>query len=69
MPPHRFALGEHVTYEPAALDQSSARGSYVITRVLPGDDFGRTYRARSARDGVERVFREAQLQPGAKPPG
>jgi hypothetical protein len=50
MPPHKFAIGQDVP-----------PGTYTITRTLPGDDLDRTYRARSARDGHERVFREQQI--------
>ncbi len=64
MSPHRFAVGETVEFQPEPSDHNIPRGRHVITRALPGDDFGRTYRARSDQDGVERVFREAQLRAG-----
>ena len=65
--PHKFAIGQDVLFLPTAFDDNTPRGSYVITRILPGDDFDRTYRARSAADGRERVFREPQLR--AESPG
>lgn len=60
--PHKFSIGQTVVFLPTAFDHNTPRGGYVITRTLPGDDFDRTYRARSAADGVERVFRERQLR-------
>jgi hypothetical protein len=62
--PHKFTVGQDVEFLASAFDHHAPRGSYVITRVLPGDDFDRTYRARGSADGVERVFREAQLRAG-----
>jgi hypothetical protein len=61
---HKFAVGEHVEFLPGPWDHNIPRGRYVITVALPGDDFDRTYRARSAADGTERVFREPQLRTG-----
>lgn len=60
--PHRFAVGQEVEFLRAASDHNIPSGIYKITRVLPGDDFDRTYRARSSQDGIERVFREPQLR-------
>jgi len=60
--PHSFAVGQHVEFVPGIGDSTTPRGIYTITRVLPGDDFDRTYRARGTKDGVERVFREKQLR-------
>jgi hypothetical protein len=60
--PHKFSIGQNVVFLPTMSDHNIPRGSYVITRALPGDDFDRTYRARSAADGLERVFREPQLR-------
>jgi hypothetical protein len=67
--PHKFCVGQQVEFLPTASDHNIPRGAYVITRALPGDDFDRSYRARSAQDGVERVFREPQLRAGFAPPG
>jgi hypothetical protein len=64
MTPHKYAVGETVEFQPGRWDANTPRGRYTITRALPGDDLDRTYRARSAADGLERVFREAQLRPG-----
>ena len=63
--PHKFAVGQKVEFLPGPSDHNIPRGDYVITRALPGDDFDRTYRARSTQDGLERVFREPQLRAGA----
>jgi hypothetical protein len=62
--PHKFAVGQDVEFLPSAFDHNIPRGGYVVTRALPGDDFDRTYRARSSADGLERVFRETQLRAG-----
>lgn len=59
--PHKFSIGQNVLLQERP-QYFLPGGVHVITRVLPGDDFGRTYRARSAADGVERVFREPQLR-------
>ena len=61
MAPHKYAVGQTVEYRPQAGDLPGSRGSYTITRILPGDDLDRTYRARGAQDGQERVLRESQL--------
>src|SRR4051794_36579387 len=58
MSPHKFSVGQNVEFLPGTFDHNIPRGTYVITRTLPGDDFDRTYGARSVKDGVERVFRE-----------
>lgn len=62
--PHKFHVGQQVEFLPGEMDYNVPRGDYVITRVLPGDDFDRSYRARSRQDGLERVFREPQLRAG-----
>lgn len=62
--PHKFAVGQDVEFLPGPYDYNIPRGTYTITRALPGDDLDRTYRARSAKDGTERVFREPQLRAG-----
>ncbi len=67
MSPHKFAVGQDVEFLPEPSDYNVPRGIYTITRILPGDDFARTYRARSAKDGVERVLREPQLRAGTAP--
>lgn len=64
MAPHKFAVGDDVEFLPSSWDHNIPRGRYTITRALPGDDFDRTYRARSAADGLERVLREQQLRAG-----
>jgi hypothetical protein len=64
MAPHKFIVGQDVEFLPAARDTNIPRGLYTITRALPGEDGDRTYRARSAKDGLERVFREGQLRLG-----
>jgi hypothetical protein len=60
--PHKFCVGQQVEFLPDESDHNIPRGGYVITRALPGDDFDRSYRARSRQDGLERVFREPQLR-------
>jgi len=61
---HKFAVGDDVEFDPGPSDGNVPRGTYTITRAMPGDDLDRTYRARSTKDGLERVFREKQLRPG-----
>jgi hypothetical protein len=61
MTPHKFTIGQKVDFRPQLSDGPGSRGSYTITRILPGDDLDRTYRARGAQDGQERVLRERQL--------
>ncbi|WP_376092450.1 hypothetical protein ACE7GA_23665 [Roseomonas sp. CCTCC AB2023176] len=65
MSPHKFHLGESVEFLPQPWDGPVPRGIYTITRVLPGDDFDRTYHARCERDGHMRLVREKQLLPAA----
>jgi hypothetical protein len=62
MGPHKFAVGQDVEFNPGPWDGNVPRGTYTITRAMPGDDLDRTYRARSSKDGLERVFREKQLR-------
>lgn len=62
MAPHKFVLGEVVEFLPQPWDGHVPRGIYTITRVLPGDDLDRTYRARCNADGHERAVREKQLR-------
>ncbi len=62
MPPHKYTVGQKVDFSPQVSDGPGSRGSYTITRALPGDDLDRTYRARSTADALERVFREPQLR-------
>lgn len=68
MAPPKFTVGQDVEFLPGAFDGNTPRGIYTITRVMPGDELDRTYRARSAKDGLERVFREGQLRPGSAAP-
>ena len=62
---HRFRVGQDVEFLPGPWDTNIPRGTYTITRTLPGDSQDLSYRARSAKDGLERVFREQQLRPGS----
>ena len=62
MAPHRFAVGQDVEFMPSAVETNIPRGTYTITRALPGDDLDRTYRARSSKDGLVGVFRVGQLR-------
>ena len=61
MAPQKYTIGQKVDFRPELGDGPGSRGSYTITRALPGDDLDRTYRARGAQDGQERVLRESQL--------
>ncbi len=65
---HLFAVGQDVQFIPGRWDSHVPGGTYKITRALPGDATDRTYRARGAMDGVERVFREQQLRAGPVSP-
>jgi hypothetical protein len=62
---HKFAVGQDVEFLPGPWDTNIPRGTYTITRALPGDSADLSYRARSSKDGLERVFRENQLRPGS----
>ncbi len=68
MAPHRYIVGQQVEFQPSAFEGHIPPGAYTITRALPGDDQDRSYRARGRLDGIERVFREAQLRPGPASP-
>ncbi|WP_376093662.1 hypothetical protein ACE7GA_25955 [Roseomonas sp. CCTCC AB2023176] len=63
MAPHKYTIGQKVDFRPEMSDGPGSRGSYTITRALPGDAHDRTYRARGTQDGHERVLREKQLTP------
>lgn len=64
MAPHKYAIGEKVEFMPTIADGNVPRGSFTVTRTMPGDDLDRTYGVRSEVDGHERVVREKQLRPG-----
>lgn len=64
MAPHKFTVGQNVEFLPGPADGNVPRGTYTITRALPGDDYDRTYRVRSNHDGHERIVREKQLRAG-----
>ncbi|MBY0331505.1 MAG: hypothetical protein K2X49_12645 [Acetobacteraceae bacterium] len=64
MTPHKFRIGQTVELLPGPADGNVPRGTFTITRTMPGDDLDRTYGARSSVDGHERVVREKQLRPG-----
>ena len=62
MSPHKFSLGQTVTVRAGAAEGHIPSGTYTISRILPGDDFDRSYRAKHVGDGHERVLREKQIE-------
>jgi len=62
MSPHKFSLGQTVTVRAGAAEGHIPSGTYTISRILPGDDLDRSYRAKHVGDGHERVLREKQIE-------
>ena len=61
MPAHKFAVGQTVRFAPDRHQESVARGSFKIVRLLPEEANVLQYRVKSQVDGHERVVREDQL--------
>jgi hypothetical protein len=61
MAPHKFSVGQKVTFQPGASGQSHLRGSYTIVRQLPSETRDWQYRVKSDRDAHERMVLESQL--------
>lgn len=59
----KFAVGQTVEFIRSSSDNHVPAGSFTVTRVMPSDSPDRSYRVRSARDGLERVLTESQLRP------
>jgi len=59
---NKFIVGQTVEFMPGRWDSNVPTGTYTVTRVMPSDHEGRTYRVRSTRDGQERVLPEQQLR-------
>jgi hypothetical protein len=59
---HKFAPGQTVHFSPGPYGESSTRGRYTITRLLPEADGALQYRIKSETDGHERVVWENQLR-------
>lgn len=57
--PH--SVGDRVRFVPGPFDRNIPDGVHTITRVMPRERDGVSYRARSVADGVERVLHESQL--------
>lgn len=58
---HLYDVGELVQFTPSAYDNPASRGVFKIVRQLPPEQTDQQYRVRSARDGHERVVRQANL--------
>ena len=58
---HQFAVGQTVYFSPDRQQDSSGRGKFKITRLLPEDINVPQYRIKHLVDGHERVVREDQL--------
>lgn len=57
---HKFQVGQTVQYLPQAAGPA-ARGSFKVTRQLPGEGEDREYRIKSANEPHERVVKESSL--------
>jgi hypothetical protein len=66
---HKYAVGQRVEFVPGRHDGNVLPGTYTVVRLLPGEPHDREYRVKNARDGHERVVREAQLRTGPSAPG
>lgn len=66
MPLHHFAVGQSIEFMPIRFDATATRGAYTVVRLEPNGASDREYRAKSARDGHERVVRESQIRLGPR---
>ncbi len=62
MSSHKFRIGQIVYFSPGPYMDNTARGRYVIVRLLPETDGLPQYRIKSETDGQERVVQENQLR-------
>jgi hypothetical protein len=64
MPPHKFRIGQMVTYRPAGRGPDAPPGVYMIVARLPmSDDDGQfEYRIRNLGEEDERVAKESELR-------
>jgi hypothetical protein len=58
---HKFAIGESVEYRPGR-SISAARGVYLVTKKLPGNDSEPEYRVRNPSEPHERTAKESDLK-------
>jgi hypothetical protein len=61
MTPHKFAVGQKVTFQPARGDARQAHGRFTVVRTLPSETRDQQYRVKNDHDGHERVVLESQL--------
>lgn len=59
---HKYIQGQSVRFSPHRYEDSSARGTYTIVRLLPEEGNTPQYRIKAKTDGRERVVREDQLE-------
>ena len=62
MPPHSFAVGQMLEFDPGKFDGTGGPGAYTVVRLLPNDGSDRGDRGENVRDGHERVVRGSQLR-------
>lgn len=61
--PHKFSIGQTVSYTPGIFDPPDGKGIYQVVRLLPAEGSGNQYRLQSETGGRERVVCEVQLAP------
>ena len=59
--PHKYSIGQKVSFLPGSGSPSHLRGSYTIVRLLPSETGDWQYRVKSDHDTHERVVLESQL--------
>jgi hypothetical protein len=60
--PHKFKIGDTVTYYPSDRMHNTARGTYTITGFMPtGGDHRPEYRIKHFSEDFERVAVESEL--------
>ncbi len=64
MAPHKFDVGERVSFLPGSGSLQHLGGSYTVVRRLPSENRDWQYRVKSDRDAHERIVTESQLTGG-----
>jgi hypothetical protein len=62
--PHRFKIGSVVSYRPKDRRLSTARGTYMVTGLVPVTDGQPEYRIKHFSEEFERVALENELSAG-----
>jgi hypothetical protein len=61
MTPHKYSVGQKVSFNPGGGGQAHLGGSYTVLRQLPSENREWQYRVKSDRDSHERIVAESQL--------